>query len=188
MDWFLDDQMLSSENSPFLGDLMMRSKKYNIRDLTWLLVRCFEEQEFLVMLAWDISYVAYQHVFLSSLASIWNIYNNNNWAMVMRWLNYWCPCGKCELLIGTELVLSIGVRLWIFLWCWIRASHRIALEVSRGVDIQYMPMMVAELVHNTAVVHCCGGDWCERAYNWWSSLSTAIAPECAIYNPVEGLP
>ena len=55
----------------FLGDLMLRSEKYNIRDLTLLLVRCFEEQEFLVMLAWDISYVEYQHVFSSSLASIY---------------------------------------------------------------------------------------------------------------------
>ena len=32
------------------------------------------------------------------------------------------------------------------------------------------------------------GDWCEHTYNWWSSLSTAIAPECALYQPVEGLP
>ena len=32
------------------------------------------------------------------------------------------------------------------------------------------------------------GDWCEHTYNWWLSLSTAIAPECALYQPVEGLP
>ena len=116
---------------------------------------------FLVMLARHINCVAYHHLFFSSLASC---ERHNNWAITsMRWLNWSAPPERCK--YQRELVWQIDV------WYRLDPHLRRYMELFGFWEVL---IIVVELVHNREMVVI----GVSGAYNWWSSGSTAIAPEC----------
>ena len=120
---------------------------------------------FLVMLARDINCVAYHHLFFSSLASC---ERHNNWAITMRWLNWSAASERCK--YQRELVWRIDV------WYRLDPHLRRYMELFGFWEVL---IIVVELVHNREMVVI----GVSGAYNWWSSGSTAIAPECVPYIP-----
>ena len=122
--------------------------------------RVLNSECFLVMLARDINCVAYHHLFFSSLASC---ERHNNWAITMRWLNWSAPPERCK--CQRELVWQIDV------WYRLDPHLRRYMELFGFWEVL---IIVVELVHNREMVVI----GVSGAYNWWSSGSTAIAPEC----------
>ena len=110
---------------------------------------------------------------------------HNNWAMAIRWMNWVVAFVKHIWWRGELIRLVWDFEFLVLNWSFTPNCFE-AVQRFRGVALLWLWVSWCLTKLNWCTAEVVIGDWCERTYNWWSSLSTAIAPECAYTSLLRG--